>query len=131
MGLRKAFLQRKEPHKASRSVVCGWRKMSLHSSYKDFRDFQISNIYFDSLKKTPPSRLHYFFCPELDYNGYINVVRDQEEQQFKKHVHAQNLSMNRQEMRRKHCRRMMSREMLEKQLGMPHARANSKLDEFA
>ena len=42
--------------------------MSLHSSYKDFRDYQISNVYFDSLKKTPPSRLHYFFRPELDYS---------------------------------------------------------------
>jgi len=42
--------------------------MSLHSSYKDFRDYQISNIYFDSLKKTPPSRLHYFFAPEMDYS---------------------------------------------------------------
>jgi len=67
----------------------------------------------------------------LDYNGYINVVRDQEETQFKKHVHVQNITMNRQELRRKHVQRMMSRDMVEKKLGMPHARAQSALDQFA
>merc|ERR1711988_964053 len=109
----------------------GRAAMSLHSSYKDFRDYQISNQFFQSLKKTPPSRLHYFFRPELDYNGYINVVRDQEEVQYRKHVHTQNLAMNRQEARRKHCKRMMSREMIEKQLGMPHSRANSSIEQFS
>lgn len=105
--------------------------MSLHSSYKDFRDYQISNVYFESLKKTPPSRLHYFFTPELDYNGYINVVRDQEEIQHKKQIHTMNLAQNRKELRRKHCKRMMSREVVEKQIGMKHARTNSSLQQFA
>jgi hypothetical protein len=41
--------------------------MALHSSYKDFRDFQISNQFFEALKKTPPTRLQYFFRPDLDY----------------------------------------------------------------
>jgi len=58
--------------------------MSLHSSYHDFMDFQVSNIFFDTLKKTPPNRLKYFFVPELDYNGYLHVVKDQEEVKFRK-----------------------------------------------
>merc|ERR1711988_589456 len=108
----------------------GRAAMSLHSSYKDFRDYQISNQFFQSLKKTPPSRLQYFFRPELDYNGYINVVRDQEEQEYRKRVHTQNLAQNRQDLRKKHNQRIVSRTMLEKQLGMAHSRSNSTLSQY-
>lgn len=83
--------------------------MSLHSSYHDFMDFQVSNIFFDTLKKTPPQRLKYFFVPELDYNGYLHVVKDQEEAKFKKDYRrkllvesrTQQLSKTRQQQQRR------------------------------
>merc|ERR1712070_32396 len=96
----------------------------------DFRDFQISNQFFESLKKTPPSRLQHFFRPDLDYNGYINVVRDQEEKEYRKQLHMGNLSLNRQEMRGKHQKRILAREMIEKKLAMPHCRSSSVLSQL-
>jgi len=58
--------------------------MSLHSSFHDYHGFQQTNLFFDSLKTTPPQRLKYFFVPEMDYNGYLHVVRDQEDKAFRK-----------------------------------------------
>jgi len=58
--------------------------MSLHSSFHDYHGYQQTNLFFDSLKTTPPQRLKYFFVPEMDYSGYLHVVRDQEDKAFRK-----------------------------------------------
>lgn len=87
--------------------------MSLHSSYHDYMGYQVSNIFFDDLRKTPPQRLKFFFVPELDYNGYVHVVRDQEERKFKKDYRRNQLSACRQELLQKHRTRQARREQFE------------------
>jgi len=57
-------------------------------------------------------------------------VRDQEEKSYKKQVHMQNLAMNRQDMRTKHQKRIIAREMLENELEMPHSRSSSVLSQL-
>jgi len=83
--------------------------MALHSSYQDYHDYQHANLFFDDLKKTPPQRLKYFFVPELDYTGYLHVIRDQEDKAFRKEFRHNQFTACRQEQmqktRERHSRR--------------------------
>jgi len=87
--------------------------MALHSSYHDYMDYQVSNIFFDDLRNTPPQRLKFFFVPELDYDGYVHVVRDQEERKFKKDFRQKQIAVVRQEQLLKQRTRQNHREQFE------------------
>eukprot|EP00656_Telonema_subtile_P002569 TRINITY_DN11150_c0_g1_i3.p1 TRINITY_DN11150_c0_g1~~TRINITY_DN11150_c0_g1_i3.p1 ORF type:complete len:313 (-),score=72.79 TRINITY_DN11150_c0_g1_i3:256-1194(-) len=90
--------------------------MSLHSSYSDYSDYQVSNIFFNDLRRTTPSRLKYFFVPDLDYNGYVHVVKDQEHSKLQKDYRRNQLSACRQEQLQKNRIRQNRREEFEASL---------------